>query len=317
MRVRFPGSIPFCLLLAAASAARAAPTAPDQRLLQAGRFCEAGDTRAAVLLYSQIYVETLNPLHVYRQAVCYQRNGNDEKAIERYREFLRVSRKLTSKQRERIETRLLQLSEKWLADAAARAQPRPTPVSDAIDESGAPEPASDGSAPASANSIQAPWTDASGTAARPTSPGLIAWPPADPAPARSRVAASAAQASSVPAPPVAAPSQRRLYSLVAATAAGVALGTGATLHLAREDNARQFNRTCYPIRQDGCDQLRSRVGLTQTAAVAGYAGAAVLAALSAYFYVTAPGEPTASRARRLALAACTPTLDGLSCGARF
>jgi hypothetical protein len=105
--------------------------------------------------------------------------------------------------------------------------------------------------------------------------------------------------------------------VLAATAAGAALGTAVTLHVAREERARDFNRACFPFKLHGCAELKSRVTATQTAAVATYAGAAVLAALSTYLYITA-GEPPPTAAKPpLALAGCTPTVVGLSCAARF
>src|SRR5688500_13978155 len=72
-------------LTAATAPARAAPVDRDPREVEARRLCDSGQVRSGVALLAQLHVETLNPLHVYRQALCFQHNGHDEGAIDRYR----------------------------------------------------------------------------------------------------------------------------------------------------------------------------------------------------------------------------------------
>jgi hypothetical protein len=270
-----------CLLALWSSATAASAAAPDPRITRARQLCDSGDAHAGVLLYAQIYVQTLQPILVYHQARCYQRNGDDHKAIERYREYLRVSRNLPGKQRDRIEARIQDL--------------RPPPDVTIA---------------------------AAGSVTRSSTPGNLVPVSGRPGPTRAsdlrdrKALPSSQKTSASPADPR---SRARLYSLVTATGAGVALGAAVTFHVAREDSARQHNRTCYPFRLDGCDQLKSRVTASQTGALVAYGTAAFLAGLSTYLYLHAPDETSARERTRLTALACnpTPTLDGIACGARF
>jgi hypothetical protein len=113
-------------------------------------------------------------------------------------------------------------------------------------------------------------------------------------------------------------SWQRFSSLVLATGAGAALGTAVTFHVAREDGARQYNRHCFPFKVGTCDDMEARVTSTQLGAVIAYAGAAVLAVGSTFFYLSAPeSRKVEARPSRVALACGPSGLQGLSCGGRF
>jgi hypothetical protein len=329
--------IPFRLLLITtplvtltAAAARAAPADPDPRELEAKRLCDAGQVRAGVALLAQLHVETLNPLHVYRQALCFQHNSQDEGAIDRYREYLRRSREVSARTRAWIETRIRELE--------FHRRPLPTPAPSSSDE--AP--------PAGLRPVPAPPTvppDLTSTTAS-VPPGLAA--SLTPIPRDAGIDSTGAAAGSTRSPrdtptplsgsrrtaPVAearGQSWQRFSSLVLATGAGAALGTAVTFHIAREDGIRQYNRTCFPNRLSDCDDMQSRFKLAQTGAIVGYLAAALLTGGSTLFYLMAPEsrrfpQPVAARepAARSTLAArpaltCQPSLalEGVACGGRF
>ena len=113
----------------------------DPRELDAREKCDSGDVRAGVAQLAQLHAATLNPIYVYRQAQCFQRNGHDENAIERYREYLRRTREVTPKGRQWIETRIreLEASGKAAALVPPPVEVPPTPLPS--------EPISPGAAP--------------------------------------------------------------------------------------------------------------------------------------------------------------------------
>jgi hypothetical protein len=240
--------------------ARAVASDPDPREIEARKKCDAGETRAAVVLLGQRYVETRDPIYVYRQAECFARNGHDENAIERYRAYL--SRRHRAPQGQ---------------PAIESTMGRPAAEPPAFLLRGAPV-------------------------------RLAATATPDPVPA--------AGTRANPAP---AQSWQRWSSLGLAAAAGVALGTGITFHVAREDSVRQYNLNCFPLSLGACDQMEARVKVTQTGAVIGYLAAVLLGGASTTFYFVAPESRKSRPTGALAALDCSPWADGsgLACGGRF
>jgi hypothetical protein len=281
----------------------------DPRELEARERCDSGDVRAGVAQLAQLYVATLNPIYVYRQAQCFQRNGRDENAIERYREYLRRTREVTPKGRQWIESRIRELEASSRAAALV-----PPPVS--VPPPHPSEPVS----PGGPSRIQPASARLQGLKDDPTSGGAAPWvqPPSGPGPRAAGGPGDGRAVAGVADWQAPGQSWQRLSSLVLATAAGAALGTAVTFHVAREDSARQYNRHCFPFKVGACTDMEARVTSTQTGAVLAYAGAAVLAVGSTFFYLSAPESRTAGSRPSMVALACRPSgLQGVSCGGRF
>ncbi len=261
----------------------------NPRELAARDKCDDGRTRAGVALFAQLFVETLDPIYIYRQAQCYQRNDHDESAIERYREYLRRRPDASERDRQWIEARIGEIEAKIPgATAVDRSLIEPPPLAFAT-TTAAPPPAH----AASLAAVRAPATASRSTPGSASAPGGL----------QPDLGARAA-----PPPPAGRffdQSWQRVSSLVLATGAGAALGTALTFHVARDDGPRRLS-------------LEARMRSPQAVPLIGYAAAALLAGGSTVLYLSAPesrpGPPPA-----LAALSCTPqaALAGVTCGGRF
>jgi hypothetical protein len=77
--------------LAAAPVAAQTSEDRDPREVAARKACASGQVDRGIALLSEIIGETSDPTPVYDQARCYQQNGRPAQAIQRFREYLRLS----------------------------------------------------------------------------------------------------------------------------------------------------------------------------------------------------------------------------------
>jgi hypothetical protein len=97
------------LLPAAAAAQPEQPTEHDPREAEAQALCLMAEVDRGLSLLTKMYLETLDPLHVFNQARCLQQNGRTEAAIGRFREYLRLERSEESEARADAERHIREL----------------------------------------------------------------------------------------------------------------------------------------------------------------------------------------------------------------
>jgi hypothetical protein len=88
------------VLLAPAGRAGAAE---DPRELKAKRACAAGRVDEGVDVLAELFAETGDLTYVYNQGRCYQQNGVADKAINRFREYLRRATGLSAADRQEVQ----------------------------------------------------------------------------------------------------------------------------------------------------------------------------------------------------------------------
>jgi hypothetical protein len=81
------------LIFMAAPAAAQTSEERDPREVEARKACASGQVDRGIALLAEIIAETGDPTPVYNQARCYQQNGRTAEAIQRFREYLRLSPK--------------------------------------------------------------------------------------------------------------------------------------------------------------------------------------------------------------------------------
>jgi hypothetical protein len=115
----------------------------------AKKACLVGDSKKGTEILADLYVDTNDPNYIYNQGRCFEQNGEDEKAIHRFEEYLR-KKTLTPAETEAVRKRIDNLQAavdrraKLLQAAPAPAPaPESTPVrtaASAIPASAAPAP---------------------------------------------------------------------------------------------------------------------------------------------------------------------------------
>lgn len=112
---------------------QAAPAQPDQaqqedpRPQDAQRACLAGDTAKGIALLADLYVETRDPTWLFNQGRCHQQNGQNEQALLRFREFLRVGREQSPELAKRAEALISEIEAEAARGRAGGAPPLPAP----------------------------------------------------------------------------------------------------------------------------------------------------------------------------------------------
>ena len=118
-------------VLAAGSTAAAASREAKERVARAA--CLAGDYKKGVAILSQLFVESGNPTYIYNQGRCFEQNGRYREAITRFKEYLRVGKKVsqeykTETQRHIDDCQALLAAESGQAPAISPAAPAPVAV---------------------------------------------------------------------------------------------------------------------------------------------------------------------------------------------
>lgn len=111
----------FCVMATLANATSALGQSSDPREAQARKDCLTGKADAGVALLAEMFIESKNPNLIYNQARCYEQNGRAQDAINRFREYLRVAKRLTAEEKAEVE--------KHIADCRAmKTEQTPTPA---------------------------------------------------------------------------------------------------------------------------------------------------------------------------------------------
>jgi tetratricopeptide (TPR) repeat protein len=82
------------LFTGVAGVAHAGDEEPNERT--ARKACLSGDYLKGIEILSDLFISTKEPTHIYNQGRCYEQNGQFEKAILRFREFLVLNAKTTT-----------------------------------------------------------------------------------------------------------------------------------------------------------------------------------------------------------------------------
>lgn len=106
-----------------ALAAPAAGGALDRREVEARAKFAAGQYQAALDTYATLFGETGDPIHLRNVARCYQKLGQPEPAIDRFREYLRKVPAMSPTERTEIEGYIREMEA--LRDEQARARTGP------------------------------------------------------------------------------------------------------------------------------------------------------------------------------------------------
>lgn len=99
-----------------------------------------GDYEAGAGILTDLYVTTNEPVYIYNQARCYQQNDRWERALARFREFLRKAQNLTKSQRAEVDRNMAEC-EAALRAASPPVPPAPGPAAPLRSEPPAPVPA--------------------------------------------------------------------------------------------------------------------------------------------------------------------------------
>jgi tetratricopeptide (TPR) repeat protein len=94
------------------------------RVNAAKKACALGDYEKGAEILADLFVATDNIVHVYNQGRCYQQNNRWERALARFREFLRKAKNLTKAQRAEVEQNIAECEE-----ALRKAPPPAAPLS--------------------------------------------------------------------------------------------------------------------------------------------------------------------------------------------
>jgi hypothetical protein len=88
--------------------------------------CAAGNYQVGVRLLAELWVTTKDPTWIYNQARCYEQNGQNQLAISRFREYLRVSPSLPTNEINAVKQRIDELQSQ-LVQPNAPLPPEPPP----------------------------------------------------------------------------------------------------------------------------------------------------------------------------------------------
>jgi hypothetical protein len=111
-------------LLVMARSAEAKPESRSVREKAAKKACAMGDYQKGADILTDLLLETDDPMHIYNQARCYEQNSVWDRAISRFREYLRKAKNLPDRERAETEQHIAECEA-----ALARTQPPVTPPS--------------------------------------------------------------------------------------------------------------------------------------------------------------------------------------------
>jgi hypothetical protein len=263
------------LLAAAPTEARAqsgsapAGTAADKKAAdrdrEAKRLFISGNYREAIVVLTELYTDTGNPIYLRNIARCHQRLRDPDRAIASFEEYLLRGKDITAAEREEIKGFIRELEDLKRREAAGAGRP-PAQAAPAP----APSPTSAGPAPSS-SPVPAP---AMAQAAAPVAPVVV--PTETPA-----LTAS-------PTEPAAGPrSWQRTAGVVGVIAAGaLAVGGGAMLTASWLNYNRGRDQGCG-TRVD-CPERESKIKTRNTIAAGLLIGAAVAGVAGGTFLLIAP-----------------------------
>jgi hypothetical protein len=129
------GSMAIVVLLVNATSVAQAQSSRNSRFAEARRACAAGQVERGIQLLADLIAENNDAAAVYHQARCYDDNGWPERALARYREFLRLSPRLSARGRDEVTASMARLEyavaermrqESSAATAEAQAAPAAT-----------------------------------------------------------------------------------------------------------------------------------------------------------------------------------------------
>jgi hypothetical protein len=113
-----------CLCLAAVPSQARAKDPPDTEALKA---CTTGDVRRGVEILTDLYVRSNDTTYLFNQGRCYEQNHQWQSAIDRFREYLRktprLSKRLTADTEKHIEE-----CKRFLAEEERKTAPAPQVV---------------------------------------------------------------------------------------------------------------------------------------------------------------------------------------------
>jgi hypothetical protein len=104
------------------AAAKDAETVAKEKA--AKKACAMGDDEKGADLLTDLFVATNDPVYIYNQARCYEQNSRWERAVSRFREYLRKAQRLTEGERAETERHIAEC-EAALTRAAPPATARP------------------------------------------------------------------------------------------------------------------------------------------------------------------------------------------------
>src|SRR3954466_1418154 len=135
------------VLAAAPLAARGGEAPVDARDTEAKKACAAGQAQRGIELPADYYAESGDEMAIYNQGRCYQQNDMPRMAIARFKEFLRVARKVARDLRHQTESHIQELeadlqrqeqAQRAPAPAVFVAPPPPPPPAPAVIATAAP-----------------------------------------------------------------------------------------------------------------------------------------------------------------------------------
>jgi len=97
--------------------------------------CLAGDYIQGVRLLSELFVASKDPGFIYNQARCFEQNSRYQEAISRFKEYLRVGKRLTDEEKADVEKHIADCQESLSApQPAPSAGSQPPPITQPIQE---------------------------------------------------------------------------------------------------------------------------------------------------------------------------------------
>jgi hypothetical protein len=130
------------LLLSTAAVARAAPAPQppaeaeeDPRAVEARKACAAGQVDRGVAILADYLSKTSDTTAIYNMARCYQQNGVADRALVKFREYLRLATDLTPDDRRDVEAHIRELEATQRlppSSAPTLLEPVPPPAVDAV-----------------------------------------------------------------------------------------------------------------------------------------------------------------------------------------
>lgn len=118
-----------CIAIIALSAALAGSAqAADKREIQARKDFAAGRYDAALDEFAELYAGSGDPVYLRNIARCYQKLHKPEQAIDKFREYLQKSKKISADERKEIDGYIEEMNQEAQRNAPAPAPvPEPTP----------------------------------------------------------------------------------------------------------------------------------------------------------------------------------------------
>ncbi len=89
--------------------------------------CSTGDYAAGVAVFSELYAATNDPTFIYSQGRCFEENRRYEEAVARFKEYLRVGKRLSSARKADAQKHLSECQDLLGRQPAARVAPAAQP----------------------------------------------------------------------------------------------------------------------------------------------------------------------------------------------